>query len=426
MKSLFKILYVGLAFIMAIFIYMLGYNSNGYAYIQTLTGNAIKEANYSEVAKIHGGCFYSESIVTDESDKFDLAIFPSATLSTYTYYSSSDLDAEATTDYLYENSYYIYVFKPTYEYDNLSVGDTFNNTAIRFNSANGSYNYLLNVTDAINTDHLSTQPLSLNDSALKASRNAISSYSSWEFFNITLTATMIEAMQSELKGAITSVTLVDSEGKDVDTVAVELNFDHQFFTDVEPLAVKYNEYIKEFNAADQAKDKDGVKAAEEKFNAFYEGDGSTKGFKDKFFEINSKNSFRHDDDYLRPGKLVWQSIGMIVLFVVCAALLYVLLFHFNFIKSIVFKDRSGNYRKAPGAYSKKANSINAKVEPVNKNTKANNKPASAPVEKPAPVVEEAKVAEEPVVAQEAKEEAKVDTPVEEVEASTEEKTNIEE
>lgn len=417
MKSLFKILYVGLAFIMAIFIYMLGYNSNGYTYIQTLTREAINDKNYSEVAKIHGGCFYSESIVTDNSDKFDLAVFPSATLSSYTYYSSNELDATSQTEHVYENSYYIYIITPTYEFNDLTAGEKFNNTAIKFNSESGSYTYLLNVTEFINTDSMAAQPLSVNDVALKSARNAISNYNSWGFFNVTLTDTMIKAMQTELNGNITSITIVDSLGKDVDTVEVDLSFNHQFFIDIQPLSTEYNKFIKDYNAADQAGNKDGLKEAENKFNAFYEGDENTKGFKETFFELNDKNSFRHDDDYLRPGKLVWQSIGMIILFVVCATLLYILIFHFKFIKSIVFKDRSGNYKKGYGAY-KKSNTINAKAETVKPVNKAS---------KPAPVKEEKpKAIEEKIAEPENKEpiEAEI-VEAEVVDTVTEEKENVE-
>jgi len=199
---------------------------------------------------------------------------------------------------------------------------------------------------------------------------------------------MIDAMA--LNGTVSSIDILDSYGEVVDTVVINLDFSQKFFSDVEPLSVEYNTFINDYNSATVAKDDDAADQAEAKFNEFYDGDDDTVGFKKTFFEIDSKNAFRHDDDYLRPGKLVWSTIGMLLLYLVCAALLYLLLFHFHQIKAIVFKDRSGTYRKGYGAYNK-SNTIDAKVQPVKEAkpqaSKQISETASKPEEKASPVDE---------------------------------------
>lgn len=371
MKNVLRVLYIGFAFIVAIFVYIIGYDSNTYSYIQNLTSNAISEKDYVDVAKIHGGCFYAESIITDESDKYDIAIFPSANLSTYNYFTSEEIDATECSDYIYENSYYIYVFSPQYENENLVTDKVFNKTGLRFNSNSSSYDYYFTVSATLNNDQYKATPLSRNEAALNVERTGDSYFSNWGFYNVILTETQINAMG--LDGNISSIDIIDSYGEVVDTLSVSLDFSHKFFDYISPLSVEYNKFINEYNEAITAKNNDLADEIEDNFNLFYDGDeeNNQAGFKDTFFEVDEKNSFRHDDKYLRPVKLVWSTIGMICLYLICAALLYALLFHFNTIKALVFRDKSNTYRKGYGAYNK-ANTIDAKVSDVktSKETKA--------------------------------------------------------
>ena len=242
LKSILKVLYISFGIIIAFFVYMLSYNTNAYSYIQGITMDAIEAKDYAEVAMIHGGCFDKRNIAVENDDKFDLAVFPSTTLSTYNYYTNPDSE-DTESVITYDNSYYIYIFNPTFNMTSYTINSkSLNDLAIRFNSTNGSYLYNLEVSNTINSDLYAAKPSNLNESVLKSQRSANYDYTNWHFINVTLTKTMIDEMQSSLNGDISSFTIIDSDGKEVSTIDIQLDFSQVFFTDVSPLVQHYNEY----------------------------------------------------------------------------------------------------------------------------------------------------------------------------------------
>ena len=360
LKSILKVLYISFGIIIAFFVYMLSYNTNAYSYIQGITMDAIEAKDYAEVAMIHGGCFDKRNIAVENDDKFDLAVFPSTTLSTYNYYTNPDSE-DTESVITYDNSYYIYIFNPTFNMTSYTINSkSLNDLAIRFNSTNGSYLYNLEVSNTINSDLYAAKPSNLNESVLKSQRSANYDYTNWHFINVTLTKTMIDEMQSSLNGNISSFTIIDSDGKEVSTIDIQLDFSQAFFTDVSPLVQHYNEYIENYQKASDEDDKDAMAEAENKFNEFYldNEETGTKGFESTF--PNEYYTFRHVDSYLRPSSLIWKTIGIIVLYLLCAFILYILLFHFNTIKSI-FMRNNNNRNGYKGRYTPKGEVINAKA-----------------------------------------------------------------
>lgn len=373
-KTVLKVVYVAFGVIIAFLVYMIGFNSNGFNHIQRITNEAIEAKDYAEVGMIHGGCLDKRNIVEENSDAFDMAIFPSTVLSTVSYYANVE-EKTTTSENSYDNSYYIYVFNPTYSTKNVTTnGVVTNKTGLRFKSEAGSYDYLFSISSTINSDSYIEYPASKNEALLSATRDIESGHTNWGFYNVTLTDTMVTAAQSQLNGAIKSVAVLDSLGEEVASVEANLDFSQAFFTDVKPLVEHYNSFIAEYNAAT---DDAGRSAAETKFNEFYlsNTEKGVVGFEDSF--PNEYYTFRHPDSYLRPTSLTWQTIGMLVVYLVCVALLYVLLFHFAFLKGLI--SRNGHYRRNPGAKAKPAANANtsnstiidaeAKEVPVKKDSK---------------------------------------------------------
>lgn len=362
MKGILKIIYIVVGVIATILVYVLGYNSNCVNHIVNLTNEAIAEKDYVQLAKIHGGCFDVNNLAVENDDKFDLVIFPGTTLSSYSYYKEEGKEDTIQAN-SYDKAYYIYVVNPTYNITpNELNGEYVNGTAIRFKSAEGSYDYLLEVTDTINSNNYSEKPYSVNDIILNGKRQSLTYNDNWGFINLTLSQTIVTNIQSSLKGDINAIELLDRDGQVVFSQNIALDFKTQkFFDDVNPLCVKYNEYIQTIDAA---KDDATKKLAEENFQSFYKGTEDTKGFEETFLE-NTNYSFRLADSTLQPSSLIWSTIGIVVLFFIVLVLLYFLLFHFAFIKRLVSREnRNKAYRVNPGANRRTV--IDAKVEDVKK------------------------------------------------------------
>ena len=227
---------------------------------------------------------------------------------------------------------------------------------LRFKSNTSSYDYLFKITSDVNSSSYVEKPTTVDDYLLKGERNLFNYKLNYDFFNITLTSLDIKAMQNAgLEGAITGFDILDQTGNVIATSDVSLDFSQKFFDDVSELVSHYNTYIKEYSASESKEDK---KAAEDKFNAFYDGED---GFEKKFTSEHPDYTFRYSDSYLRPGKLIWNGVGILAIFALCVVLIYILLFHFAFIKGLI--TGSGKGRVNYGA-PRKTDSIKANVKPL--------------------------------------------------------------
>lgn len=361
MKTILKFFYLAFAVVLGVVIYLSAYNSAGFNYISDLTKTAIENKEYEKVGLIHGGCFDTKSIANNSSDKLNVAIFPSVTLESFNYYDAESLKEgskeEKTITYNeFCNSYYIYIFNSSISDLNTTTnGVSTNMAALRFKSESSTYDYLFKITSDVNSDSYNSKPTSVNDYLIKGGRNLFTYKVNYDFFNITLTSLDIEAMKSQgFNGSITGFDIIDQNGNVVATENVKLDFSQQFFTDAKPLVDNYNTYINEYSNAESKEDK---QKAEDKFNAFYDGED---GF-EKTFTSNSEYTFRYADSYLRPSKLIWNGVGVLAIFALCVVLIYILLFHFAFIKGLI--TGSGKKQVNYGA-PRKNDSIKANVKPL--------------------------------------------------------------
>jgi hypothetical protein len=354
-KSIFKVLYIGFAVIMAILVYIAGYNTNAFNYINNITSDAINNKNYVEVAKIHGGCFETINVVDKQpslnKNNYELAIYKSGTLLTEEYYIS---DEDKTQENEYVNSYYIFLFGLTDTLDASTDGTTLTNkTAFNFVGTEGTYTYYFKVSSVYNTSYYNNKPKSVSDALLGDERDLFSNQNNWGFVNLTFTETLLDSMNI---GDVKQIQVTDAIGDVVFTQDVVLDFNKEtgFFNEISPLVINYNEYID--NVTGDASDED-INKAESKFNEFY------LKFEENFLK-NENNSFRHEDSYLQPSKLVWKTIGLLCLYGVSVLVLYILLFNFTFIKKIFVRNSYSNDYGTRAVNKNKKTAIDAEVKEI--------------------------------------------------------------
>ena len=363
-KSIFKVLYIGFGIIMALLVYIAGYNTNAFNYIADITAAAI-ETDYVEVAKIHGGCFEAKDMAKDttpslNTNNYEIAAFKSGTLITEDFYIS---DSDTTTENEYDYSYYVYLFGLTEVLDQTTDGtNVINETAFIFIGSEGQYKYYFKVSELYNPTYYIAKPKSLNEALLGNERDLFSNQTNWGFVNLTLTKTLVEAMNI---GTIEAIQVTNTSGNVVFEQSITLDFNNEtgFFKEIEPLVVNYNEYIS--NVTGDATNAE-ITEAETKFNDFY------LAFEETFLS-NPNNSFRHEDSYLQPGKLVWKTIGLLCFYLLAASILYVLIFNFAMIKKLFVRNSyNDSYgQRAVIKNAKAANTIDAEIKEIDEITKTN-------------------------------------------------------
>ena len=194
LKNVLKVLYIGVVVILALFVYIMGYNTNTADHIKKITNEAIQERDYTEVARIHGGCFDEVNIVEAQpsinTNNYELAVFKSASLFTTSYLN----DEEQMLEYnVFDYSYYIYFFGFNDTMDASTDGTNFiNKSAIKFVGDNGEYTYYLKVSNVYNNSDYNKKPTNINEAVLGQERDLLTN--NWGFINITFTETLFEAM----------------------------------------------------------------------------------------------------------------------------------------------------------------------------------------------------------------------------------------
>lgn len=381
-----KVLYFGVAVIIGIVVALLGYSSNQYNHIYGLTSEAISEKNYSEVAKIFGGCFDTKSIITEDSEDVDVVVYPGSSLTNVSY-------GDKKTFLAYEEAYYVYIFSPKFSYLTATNGDTMSNkTSLRFTSGTKNYDYPFIVSSTVNSSTYKEKPETALEAVLNASRDVTATQSNWGFMTVTVTKTMLDEFTRVNGSPITSMSILNNIGENVFTTDIDLTFSQSFFADIDELFVNYNIYLQAYLADNNNKE------AVTTFNAFYE-----EWYKD--FEASTATTgytFRYDDSYLSPGKLIWQTVGMLALFLVMIILFYILLFHFAAIKRLFNRESYKDYSNNKGGKST-----------------SNQKPIA--YKKGALVEEEVIKAASSKESQGSSEEKVVDAEIEEIEPTNEEK-----
>lgn len=380
-KTILKIGYITVALVLCILFGVLNYNTGAdEAYI-----DALKQAVASEDSKDLASLFSSFSLPydskpyvensTDNENK--LSVYGGVNMLTLNYKETVDDKEETKTYKNVENFYYIFIKKVTYPNgDKIELDSTTNESGLRFYNEDGKYyDYHFVVSSKVNSDEYSTEIDSPTKALINSERNINTTFkkqgSEYDFIFANVGETLAKYIKEQLDGKnIVKFNLVDRDGKLVyDDMNVRFDFSQSYFKDIEEFKDSFNIY---YNSTD--------KESEEYKNAitFLEN-----------FKVSSLNNENYQEglsrDQIYNAKLVWRTIGIVSLFVITFAILYILFFHFKLIKRIVFRENKqrGRYvpNKTPGRYQPKAsapnkqNSIDAKIEKVEevKDTKEENK-----------------------------------------------------
>jgi len=344
-KTFFKVLYIAIGLVVAVFVAIVAYNNYAITHIQSLAKNAVSAKNYSELERIFGTFFSTKEILNESTEQYDLVVYPSAAFSSYTYYNGD----EATKYEREDNAYYIYLVKPSLDIINdVKTPQLSNEAGIRLHfSDNTSYLYYLAVDQTYNSNIYKEKPTTKESAILNSKRNTFTAYGYLEYFDITITSSIIDAAKTVSDSAadakVNAISVVNSSGKDVATYDVNLDFSQDFYKTVEPYVTTYNKYIDDYKASSSTDEKKALTANFEKY--FY---GENKdGFYYTFGQI-ANCGVGYGKDYAYPWWLFLQAGGMTLLFAVVLFLLYMLLFHFAFLKSLAERITTGARRRNQG------------------------------------------------------------------------------
>lgn len=309
-----KVFFLIITFILGIFVGYIGYNSAQFTHLNDLVTEAIEEERYAEIAKIFGGCCDTEPLVVESTDNVDMALFAGTSIVELTY--------NEERYYQYEPTYYLYMFNCNFSY--ITYNENLNNTALVFSDGVNEVIYPFVVNDNINSSYYVENRTTKDQAILNGLRDVTSNINNWGFMYVNITKSMVESLNNNLNG-ITSIKLIDNEGKDVVDTSITLDFNQDFFNYIEELVANYNIWLTAYEEGS-----DNVEA-EKKFNEFYEpwlekfeAEKETTGY-----------SFPYDKAYLTPVKLIWKTVGMLSIYGAMMMGFYIIFFKIDRIKEIL-------------------------------------------------------------------------------------------
>ncbi len=323
-----KVLYIGIAIIFGIIIFMVGYISNQVNHISDLVSKAIKEERYEEIPRISDAlCFSEESLITDDqTDKMELKVYSGLLQQDITYTPSAD---NQINESLLEEAYYFYIFNPKFTYSDVNSK---NYMGVTFSNEQSSYTYYFIVDSNYNTQYYKAAPTTKEEAILNKARSS-STFNNWGYYSFSLSKSMAGFISEKINGDIQSFTIIDSEGIDVASYhSLALDFSQPFFVDQnnQELIKKYAECSTRFSNTDN---KDEKKAIQKEFNTFYSEYLDTTPY-----------TIHYTNNELLPSSLVWKTIGMEALYVVFIIFLYILLFHFRGLKALFSRSSYKDYK----------------------------------------------------------------------------------
>lgn len=378
-KTFFKVFYIALGLIVAVVVAIISYNNYAITHIQKLATSAIETKNYSELEKIFGTFFSTEAIVNESTSQYDIVVYPSVSFSSYTYYNASD---ESTLYEREDYSYYIYIVNPTLDIINdVNKSSVLTNEAgikLHFND-DTTYTYYFTVDGTYNTKLYKEKPTTKNDAILYSKRNNFTAYTYLNYFDITITSSIIDAAKeysnSKVEATVNAISVVNSNGDDVAKYDVAMDFSQSFYAKAEPYVKAYNDYVTNYKAATTTDEKKTLTSDFEKF--FY---GENKDGFYYTFADNANCGVGYGRDYAYPWWLYLQAGGMTLLFSLVLFLLYMLLFHFAFLKSLAERLTTGARKRNQGrrgnvnVEASRIKKVEAKEEIIESQEDANEEP----------------------------------------------------
>ena len=363
-KTILKVLYFSFAAVLAVVIYMMSYMTNLQNYWISTLNTYVQNEEFDSLARWFGGLHNSEEIAANtSSDKLNIHIYEGTNYvdETYTYYITQNEEAVAKTEryHSYDKAYYIFLTDCNFSTQQETAGDQMftNKTGLVFFTEEGKqFEYLFIQSPTVNADTYKLKPESKSEAVLYGSRDLLTFEETYNLFYLFLDENIVSAIYDVLgsESKITGVNVSTGLGELLfaENIAVDFDFESQFYTDINPVLEAYDEYIPvydSYNSEDSKYSTEEYEAAQKAYNEKCDIVSSKieDGTFPSYFQPFGKKTFT-------PTSLIFKSSGVVVLFVVCVFIVYFLLFKFQTIRRIVFRENKvNNYRAIPNKNAKR-------------------------------------------------------------------------
>lgn len=325
-----KIAYFTLAIIFGFVVYYTTYASKLSEYKLTKVNEAIASEEYHIVPQLFLEVpFDTKSIIKDNSEEAEVKIYPAAGMVNYTL-----VNGEETKTYSrYENAYLLFIFEinfPIASYTD-SGNKNANLSAIKFVGDKGEYDFYFVQDETYNSESYVASPKNESEFTLNCLRDLAAIHNDWNFIPLSLSEKTIESIEAKV-GKITSFKLVDSVGEIRMEEEVSLSFDENFFK---------HEYISGNKRLIDEKlqryysltDTDEMRELADEINKDIEN------FKNNFEEKTQGTGFATTlpEEEAKPSYIMWQTIGVLSIYIVFAGVMYFTLFYLKKIIAILKK-----------------------------------------------------------------------------------------
>ncbi len=346
LKTIGKIVYITFAAILAVLFGVLNYNtSSDEAYVEVVS-KAAKDEDTEKLVYAFSSFslpYDATPYVTKSNANGDkLYIYGTMNQINMNYYSDAEATEAKETFKRIEFVYYVFLRSPQFTFtNNTQNGVISNKTGIRFYNADGVYfDYHFVVSDTINSDEYVAHPLTKEDAMMKSKRTYTTTYMNerfkYNFMLIPVTESMVEYIKTNKLNNkdITKINYLDSTGNLVyaEDVNANLNYSQDFFVSIKDYRDAFRAYYDSNTETEEGKT--AKENATKYINEFKLSNLGNPSYKE---------GLKKDEVY--NAGLVWKTIGLVFVFVLAFAIVYILMFHFALIKRIVFR-RSYNQKTA--------------------------------------------------------------------------------
>ena len=337
MKTVLKIVYIAVVLVASVIMYFGFYSSFASSNYTNLLNKAIKTADqtkdYDDIARafsIFSTPLEDEPVLVESTKENENVTFIYESVNRHTVEYTSD-DGKVTVDKI-DKVYLITILHPTFQRMNTS---NTNQAAFRFygdgTKENAYYDYLFTLTSKVNADKYVKKPTSEKESVLKGERTLLNTYKDYDLIFFPLTETTAGFIEESI-GSITGINVVDNSGSTIygnDKVALEMDFASEFYTDLSGFVTNYNIYLDNKSGAREI-DSETLNTATEYINGFTsDPETYVANFNTKYIQ-----GYKYGDVYT-GSKMVVKTLGIILLFLVAATLVYIAIFHIKRIKKFI-------------------------------------------------------------------------------------------
>ena len=367
MKLILKILYITVCIVFGFIIGILSYNGGVSSNYASAIKTAAETSSY-ELAKT-----FSMFNLPFDNDPVASVKFKTNNTTVDIYNAVNRFDAqyfengnpkEGKNFTQVQDFYYLFIRNIDFNLNATASG--VNETSVRFYSnekPNEPYVYYLDITDKVNSSLYKEYPQNKDEVVLNGKRTLSSTYrnvgSNIGFVFIGLNETLVSNIEKSIGGKITGFDVTDNTGTQMlDKVNVNLNYTQKFFDDTRKFVDNIRYYYDHYDDKDK-EDNQEYKDAIEYVNNF------------KVADLGGNYSEGYDKGTIYTSGIIWQTVGIEALMLLSFVIIFILVFKFKWIKSIVFRDRSNKKYTPNKAPNRQV--IDAKLEPKKRQTrKVNN------------------------------------------------------